>query len=75
MRRLHAAAAGDHVEAPGAPFVPDRRQQHAAVAAVGGQNRQQAEASQIPEIGHGQVPAHAGRLTQTAGQAAEDSRA
>ncbi len=63
LRRLHIAAASDDVEAAVAPFVPDRRQQHGAVWPMGGQNRQQTEFDQIPEIVHSQVPAHASRLT------------
>jgi len=63
MRRLHAAAACDDVEAAVAPFVSDGRQEHGAVLPIRGQDRQQAEFGQISEIIHGEVPAHAGRVT------------
>src|SRR5215216_5274516 len=64
MPRLHVAAAGDHVEAAVAPFVPDRGQKHSAVAPISGQNRQQADLDEVSEIVHGETSPHTSRLTR-----------
>ena len=58
VARLHVVAARRDGEAAVAPLVPDGRQQHRPVAAVGREHRQERLLQEIAEAGDAEVLAH-----------------
>jgi hypothetical protein len=60
VAHLDVVRRADDIEAAVAPLVPDGREQHASVSAVGGQHGDDRKRQEVGELGQREVAAHVG---------------